>query len=241
MRSSNSEELTRLQTYVDRFNARDFDGIRTMLADEVRFDLVARLQGGRSAFETYFTRYAEMSTWRLSIGWVDGRLAAVVTNPADPSGGRPSPIVIDWTGEKITRLRDFYHAPYALEGAEYASGVMSRFPPKLDPSRGRALIQSLFGDPLLRWALHPVAGIKSLNQFGSDLHPPAVITDERTSQSPYVVRPERRKNVVGLLLDCVERQRSEALNGFKAFGQCLNVKACSGLPAIRTSAIKTAF
>jgi RNA polymerase sigma-70 factor (ECF subfamily) len=117
VRSSDPEELTRLQTYVDRFNARDFDGIRTMLADEVRFDLVARLQGGRSAFETYFTRYAEMSTWRLSIGWVDSRLAAVVTNPADPSGRQVSLIVIDWTGEKITRLRDFYHAPYALEGA----------------------------------------------------------------------------------------------------------------------------
>ena len=118
IRSSDPEELTRLQTYVDRFNARDFDGIRTMLADEVRFDLVARLQGGRSAFETYFTRYAEMSTWLLTIGWVGGRLAAVVTNPADPGGRRVSLIVIDWTGEKIARLRDFYHAPYALEGAE---------------------------------------------------------------------------------------------------------------------------
>src|SRR4051794_21180566 len=39
-------ELVRLQAYVERFNARDFDAIRGMLADDVRFELVARLEGG---------------------------------------------------------------------------------------------------------------------------------------------------------------------------------------------------
>lgn len=120
VRSADPDELAWLQTYVDRFNARDFDGIRTMLADEVRFDLVARLQGGRSAFETYFTRYAEMSAWRLSIGWIDGRPAVIVTDPADSRAVPKNVIVIEWTGDRITRLRDFAHAPYALEGARIA-------------------------------------------------------------------------------------------------------------------------
>jgi RNA polymerase sigma-70 factor (ECF subfamily) len=113
----NAEDLARLQTYVDRFNDRDFDAIRAMLADDVRFDLVARLRGGRSSFETYFTRYAEMSAWRLSIGWVDGKLAAIVTDPADPLAKPFNVIVVDWTADRIVRLRDFYHAPYALDGA----------------------------------------------------------------------------------------------------------------------------
>ena len=120
VRSSDPDDVARLQTYVDRFNARDFDGIRRMLADEVQFDLVARMQGGRSSFETYFTRYAEMSAWRLSVGWVDGRLAAVVTDPADTKAVPRNVIVIHWTGGRITRLRDFAHAPYALEGAGIA-------------------------------------------------------------------------------------------------------------------------
>ena len=113
----NADELARLQAYVDRFNDRDFDAIRAMLADDVRFDLVARMQGGRSSFETYFTRYAEMTAWHLSAGWVDGELAAIVTDPADPRGKPFSLIVIDWAGDRIVRVRDFYHAPYALDGA----------------------------------------------------------------------------------------------------------------------------
>ena len=117
IRKPNPQELARLQSYVERFNDRDFDAIRAMLADDVRFDLVARIQGGKSSFETYFTRYTEMSAWRLSIGWVDGVLAAIVTDPLDPAPKPFNLIVIDWVGDKIVRLRDFYHASYALEGA----------------------------------------------------------------------------------------------------------------------------
>jgi RNA polymerase sigma-70 factor (ECF subfamily) len=113
----NAEDLARLQTYVDRFNDRDFDAIRAMLADDVRFDLVARVQGGRSSFETYFSRYTEMSAWRLDVGRIDGRLAAIVSNPGDPQGAPTNVIVVDWAEDAIVRLRDFYHAPYVLDGA----------------------------------------------------------------------------------------------------------------------------
>jgi RNA polymerase sigma-70 factor (ECF subfamily) len=113
----NAEDLARLQTYVDRFNDRDFDAIRAMLADDVRFDLVARLQGGRSSFETYFTRYTEMSAWHLNVGRIDGRLAAIVSRPSDPQRVPTNVIVVDWAEDAIVRLRDFYHAPYVLDGA----------------------------------------------------------------------------------------------------------------------------
>ena len=113
----NAEELARLRTYVDRFNDRDFDAIRAMLADDVRFDLVARLQGGRSSFETYFSRYTEMTAWRLSVGRIDGRLAGIVSNPGDLQRGPTNVIVVDWAEGAIVRLRDFYHAPYVLDGA----------------------------------------------------------------------------------------------------------------------------
>lgn len=120
----NAEDLARLQSYVDRFNDRDFNAIRAMLADDVRFDLVARLQGGRSSFETYFSRYAEMNNWRLSIGWVDGKLAAIVADPSN-SGAKPfNMIVVDWVGDRIVRLRDFYHASYALD--EAAVSILSK-------------------------------------------------------------------------------------------------------------------
>jgi len=110
-------DLDRLRLYVDRFNARDFDAIRALVADDVRFDLVARMQGGRASFETYFSRYGEMTAWHLSVGTIDGRLAAIVT---DPAGATTHVIAIDWAGGRIARLRDFYHAPYVLEGAAIA-------------------------------------------------------------------------------------------------------------------------
>src|SRR3569833_523764 len=113
-------DLARLQHYIDRFNARDFDAVRTMLADDVRFDLVARLQGGRPAFENYFGRYAELAAWRLSPGRIDGRLVAIVTNLTLASAAPINVIDIAWAAGKITRLRDFFHAAYVLEGADIA-------------------------------------------------------------------------------------------------------------------------
>ena len=48
-------ERSLLAAYVERFNARDFDAIRDMLADEVRLDLVAKLRKkGRGEVAPYF-------------------------------------------------------------------------------------------------------------------------------------------------------------------------------------------
>ena len=116
-RPADRGDLIRLQSYVDRFNARDFDAIRAMLADDVRFELVARMERGRAAFETYFTRYTEMTSWRLSVAVIEGRAAAIVHDPADPAGPPIGLIVIDWADGRIVRLRDFFHARYVFRDA----------------------------------------------------------------------------------------------------------------------------
>jgi RNA polymerase sigma-70 factor (ECF subfamily) len=113
-------EVQRLQTYVDRFNARDFDAIRAMLADDVRFELVARMERGRAAFETYFSRYTEMASWHLSVGTIDGHAAAILHDPRDPASRPIGLILIDWADGRIVRLRDFYHARYILDDAVIA-------------------------------------------------------------------------------------------------------------------------
>src|SRR5712675_406207 len=53
-------ERSLLFAYVDRFNARDFDAIRDMLADEVRLEVVLRttLFGKAAVAGTYFVNYA---------------------------------------------------------------------------------------------------------------------------------------------------------------------------------------
>ena len=54
-------ERARLTTYVERFNARDFDTVRSMLADDVKLDLVNRLRlSGRTEVGAYFTNYGRV-------------------------------------------------------------------------------------------------------------------------------------------------------------------------------------
>ena len=112
-------ERSLLAAYVERFNARDFDAIRDMLADEVRLDLVARLQKkGRSEVATYFHNYARLEDWHLLPGLVDRRPALLVRNPSDPAGKVAYFILLQWEGDRIANIRDFRFARYATEGAE---------------------------------------------------------------------------------------------------------------------------
>ncbi|HTA39744.1 MAG TPA: sigma-70 family RNA polymerase sigma factor [Candidatus Acidoferrales bacterium] len=108
-------ERSRLARYVDRFNARDFDAIREMLADDVRVELVNKKQlRGREA-TNYFTNYAGMSDWHFAAGEVDGLPVALVFDPADAS--RPIYfIAFDWADGRVATIRDFRYARYAADG-----------------------------------------------------------------------------------------------------------------------------
>jgi RNA polymerase sigma-70 factor (ECF subfamily) len=106
----------RLSAYVDRFNARDFDAIRDMLADDVRLDLVSKTRmTGRKEVSRYFGNYAIVHDWHLQLGFVD-RHPAIIAR--DPSGKPAYFIVLQWTGERVSAIRDFRHARYAIEAAE---------------------------------------------------------------------------------------------------------------------------
>jgi RNA polymerase sigma-70 factor (ECF subfamily) len=112
-------ERARLAAYVDRFNARDFDAIRDMLADEVRLELVNRARmAGRQEVARYFGNYTRANDWLLVPGLVDRRAAVLVYDPRNPSGAPTYFIVLQWRGDAVAAIRDFRHARYAIEGAE---------------------------------------------------------------------------------------------------------------------------
>ena len=74
--------------YVDRFNARDFDAIRAMLADDVRLELVSRTRmNGKAEVSRYFRNYSNVSDWHLVPGLVEGRPAMLVCDPDDRDAG----------------------------------------------------------------------------------------------------------------------------------------------------------
>jgi RNA polymerase sigma-70 factor (ECF subfamily) len=112
-------ERSLLAAYVDRFNARDFDTLRDMLADEVRLELVNKLRlNGRSEVGNYFHNYDRIDDWDLVSGLVDMRPAMIVRDPGDPSGTPAYFILVQWAGDRVVNIRDFRFARYATEGAE---------------------------------------------------------------------------------------------------------------------------
>lgn len=113
-------ERSRLVAYIDRFNARDFESLRDMIAQEVRLDLVslARLNGRQEVADNYFTNYAR-TAWRFTAGMVEGRPAALAYDPSDASRIVAHFVLFEWRGDEVIAIRDFVHAPYAIDGAEY--------------------------------------------------------------------------------------------------------------------------
>ena len=115
------EERERLRAYADRFNARDFDALRHLLAEDVRLDLVNRRQlSGKKDVAIYFMRYSEVREWRVDVGLAEGIPALLFSNVADTS--RTLFIVrLGWRDEKIANIRDFHYAHYVMESLTYSA------------------------------------------------------------------------------------------------------------------------
>jgi RNA polymerase sigma-70 factor (ECF subfamily) len=112
---------TLLKTYVERFNAHDFDAVRAMLAEDVRLELVNRVRlDGKRSVAPYFGNYATRPHWRFIAGFVDSRPAILVYDADDPDERLKYFILLDWAGDKVIGIRDFVFARYAMEGADLA-------------------------------------------------------------------------------------------------------------------------
>jgi RNA polymerase sigma-70 factor (ECF subfamily) len=110
----------KIANYVQLFRSGDFDAIRAMLADDVKLDLVNRLQlEGRDEIGRYFTRYAQETKWRFALGAVEGQPAMLVF---DSTGAMATPahfVLIGWSDSRIIAIRDFLFAPYVLDAIDW--------------------------------------------------------------------------------------------------------------------------
>jgi RNA polymerase sigma-70 factor (ECF subfamily) len=110
----------RLNAYVAHFNARDFDAIRAMIADDVRLELVNKTRlNGKAEVSRYFGNYSVISDWHLVPGLVEGKPAILVFDPNEPGSGPKYFMLLNWSADKVATIRDFRHATYVLDGAEY--------------------------------------------------------------------------------------------------------------------------
>jgi RNA polymerase sigma-70 factor (ECF subfamily) len=112
-----------LEQYIQRFNARDFDGVRAMLGEEVRLDLVGRARmRGKTEVSHYLGRYEALDDWRWVPGVVEGRPAAIAHDPRDPDGPPLYFALLEFENGQVVGIRDFRHARYAVEALPLAGG-----------------------------------------------------------------------------------------------------------------------
>jgi RNA polymerase sigma factor (sigma-70 family) len=104
--------------YVALFNRRDFDGLRAMLADDVRLIQSAYPQRtGAADVGMFFGIYSRSAPVRLAPAWLDGR--EVIAVYEDPQGVKPSYLMwLEWTADRISFIRDYRHVRYVIDDAD---------------------------------------------------------------------------------------------------------------------------
>ena len=118
--SISAEEKKSLQRYAHLFNARNWDGLRALLGEEARVDLVSRWQRHGSATAGYYRRYAEVAPaedLRAEVGFADGRSVVAIYRSGSP---RPAYFVrLRWERGHVAHIWDFYFVPYLAAEAVF--------------------------------------------------------------------------------------------------------------------------
>lgn len=115
----NKQEL--LTDYVNRFSTRDFDGVRQMLAEEVRLDLVnkTKMNGSPEVAGNYFHNYRQIKDWHLKLGTVENRCTIIVFDSKENLLRPAYFMLLEWDdGERVTQIRDYRYARHVIRDAE---------------------------------------------------------------------------------------------------------------------------
>jgi RNA polymerase sigma-70 factor (ECF subfamily) len=114
----------RLQGYADLFNARDWDGLRALIGEECRLDLVSRAERRGAGVREYYARYegpAPREDLRAAVGLIEGRPALGIYRGA--SSETPAYfILLEWRGDRVASIRDYRYATYVAQGARFERG-----------------------------------------------------------------------------------------------------------------------
>jgi hypothetical protein len=112
--------------YAELFNAMDWDGVRSLLTEDVRLDLVNRSKRtGHREVGRYFTNYGALASWYLVPARLDGReIIAVMHDPRDTRAAYFMELTL--VADRVAAIRDFRYVPYiANEAAIELAGTES--------------------------------------------------------------------------------------------------------------------
>jgi len=104
--------------YVALFNQHDWDGLRAMLADDVRLvQSTYPLRAGAANVAMFFGIYSSSAPVRLAAAWLDGREVIAVFE--DLQAAKPSYLMwLEWRDGLISFIRDYKYVRYVINDAE---------------------------------------------------------------------------------------------------------------------------
>src|SRR5438105_3109974 len=105
---SASPELRKvMQLYVDRFNRRDWDGVRELISADARLNVIDRFTG-KFADAAYFYNYNNWPwTWKLVIGELEGEPVIIILQRGADTWTTYSAIRMNVVGDKVERITDY--------------------------------------------------------------------------------------------------------------------------------------
>jgi RNA polymerase sigma factor (sigma-70 family) len=104
--------------YVRLFNQRDWDGLRALLAEDVRLNQSSYpLRTGKADVSLFFSIYARSEQVRLAPARLEGREVIAVFE--DPDSSKPSYMMwLEWRDGLIDFIHDYRHVRYVVADAE---------------------------------------------------------------------------------------------------------------------------
>jgi RNA polymerase sigma-70 factor, ECF subfamily len=113
-----AESRAELDRYARLFNARDWDGVRALVSDDCRLDLVSKSQRRGKQVGMYFARY-EKADVALRVVRLEGQLvlAAYVAGAGTPAYF----ILLEVEDGRVKLIRDFRYVSYIAREAEFSS------------------------------------------------------------------------------------------------------------------------
>ena len=116
-RAHSNEDAALLRLYVDRFNQRDWVGLRELIAADARLLVADRYVGPLSA-APYFTTYERMTVpWRFAAGEIDGEPVVIILHETASGWAPDAAARLRVSDGRIVDIADYFHCPWIVDAA----------------------------------------------------------------------------------------------------------------------------
>ena len=115
--AADPELVQLLGLYIERFNRRDWHGMRELISADAKLEFTGRW-AGRLFDSPYFGRYEQLpEPVQLALGEVDGTPTVLVLERVGGAWKARAPVRIAVSNQRITRITDYYLCPWIRTAA----------------------------------------------------------------------------------------------------------------------------